>query len=188
MSASLSPLDLVRAVSPPDRLRIIGTLASGPADALHIAEALGLTLHRTYHHLSYLAGMGLVRLRTAGRNRFDLYELDLAEVEALARREFAGRRLTYVPAAGLDPKTGKILAACLNADGTIKHIPLQPAKRMVLLQYLANAFQPGVNYSEKQVNELLRRFHEDTAGLRRDLVDAGWLRRERDGSRYWRGS
>jgi hypothetical protein len=43
-----------------------------------------------------------------------------------------------------------------------------------------------VNYTEKEVNTILRRFHLDTAGLRRDLVDANMLARESDGSRYWR--
>jgi hypothetical protein len=42
------------------------------------------------------------------------------------------------------------------------------------------------SYTEKEVNMILARFHEDTPGLRRDLVDAGLLARERDGSRYWR--
>ena len=42
------------------------------------------------------------------------------------------------------------------------------------------------SYTEKEVNLILARFHEDTSGLRRNLVDAGLLARERDGSRYWR--
>jgi hypothetical protein len=78
------------------------------------------------------------------------------------------------------------LAAHLNPDGSIKQIPLQPAKLRVILDYLINAFNVGANYSEKEVNMILARFHADTAGLRRDLIDAGMLERERDGSRYWK--
>ncbi len=37
-----------------------------------------------------------------------------------------------------------------------------------------------------EVNDILKHFNEDIAGLRRDLVDARLLGRERDGSRYWR--
>jgi hypothetical protein len=48
------------------------------------------------------------------------------------------------------------------------------------------AFETGVQYTEKQVNDILRRFSEDTASLRRDLVDLGWLAREGGGERYWR--
>ncbi len=79
-----------------------------------------------------------------------------------------------------------MLASHLNKDGTIKQIPSQPAKLRVILDYLITAFTPGVNYTEKEVNTILRRFHLDTAGLRRDLVDANMLARESDGSRYWR--
>jgi hypothetical protein len=116
----------------------------------------------------------------------DSFILDDNAMESLARAQFAGKRETYLPAPDLDPKTRKVLAVYLNLDGTIKQIPLQSSKLRVVLRYLISAFTPGVDYTEKEVNAILRRFHEDTAGLRRDLVEAGLLARESDGSRYWR--
>jgi hypothetical protein len=56
----------------------------------------------------------------------------------------------------------------------------------VILRYLLKVFEPGQRYPEKQVNELLRRFHPDTAALRRYLVDEKMLERK-DGV-YWRVS
>lgn len=56
----------------------------------------------------------------------------------------------------------------------------------MILNYLINAFEVGRVYTEKEINAILKRFNEDVSGLRRDLVDAGLLARERDGSRYWR--
>jgi hypothetical protein len=53
-----------------------------------------------------------------------------------------------------------------------------------VLERLALDFEPGVRYPERDVNEVLRRYHEDYAALRRYLVDEGFLSRER-GS-YWR--
>jgi hypothetical protein len=38
--------------------------------------------------------------------------------------------------------------------------------------------------SENQVNQILRRFHEDTASLRRSMVDNNLLTREK--GIYWR--
>ena len=73
-----------------------------------------------------------------------------------------------------------------RSDGSIKQIPSQPVKLSVILNYLVEHFEIGKNYTEKEVNSLLRRFNEDTAALRRYLVDAGMLNREGDGSRYWR--
>jgi hypothetical protein len=77
----------------------------------------------------------------------------------------------------------------LNADGTIRQVPnsrTQAAKFRIVLEYLLAAFEPGVFYTEKEVNSILRRFHEDVSGLRRDLIDTKLLARERDGSKYWR--
>ena len=45
-------------------------------------------------------------------------------------------------------------------------------------------FDIGVRYPEKRVNEVLKRFHADSASLRRHLVDEGLLSRER--GMYWR--
>ena len=64
------------------------------------------------------------------------------------------------------------------------NFPTQNKKLMVILRHVLPVFEPGSQYPEKQVNEMLRRFHEDTASLRRYLVDSGMLQRK-DGI-YWR--
>jgi hypothetical protein len=107
-------------------------------------------------------------------------------VEKIAQHQFAEPRDVYIPAPDLDPKSRKVLASYLNADGTIRQVPNQAGKLKVILDYLVAAFAPGVNYTEKEINTIIRRFNEDTAGLRRDLIDAGLLARESDGSKYWR--
>jgi len=71
-------------------------------------------------------------------------------------------------------------------DGRITQIPRQHAKRRVLLDLLAQEFEPGLRYSEKDVNESLARFHPDTAALRRYLVDEEFMERDPTGSLYWR--
>ncbi len=180
MTEDAKILDFVKAVSDADRLRIIGVLARGDATMREIADQLGMPFREVFNHLGLLEYAGVVH-KTG-----DLFSLDDAALESLSKRQFAHQRETYIPAPDLDAKTRKVLAAYLNPDGSLKDIPLQPAKQRVILGYLAAAFEPGVNYTEKEVNTLLRRFHADTAALRRALVDAGLLARESDGSRYWR--
>ena len=51
---------------------------------------------------------------------------------------------------------------------------------------VVDAFAFDTNYTEKEVNTILRRFHVDTAALRRYLVDNKLMAREGDGTRYWR--
>jgi hypothetical protein len=58
------------------------------------------------------------------------------------------------------------------------------SKRIVVLDWLANMFEPGQAYPESEVNERLSAVHADYAALRRYLVDDEFLHR-RDGF-YWR--
>ena len=74
----------------------------------------------------------------------------------------------------------------LNADGTLKQIPPMGNKLLIVLSFIVDAFSFDTNYTEKEVNTILRRFHLDTAALRRYLVDNGLMARESDGTRYWR--
>lgn len=69
-------------------------------------------------------------------------------------------------------------------DGVVSSLPARQAKRRVLLNEMALAFEPGIRYPEQQVDGFLRRIHPDHAALRRYLVDEGFLDR-RDGM-YWR--
>ena len=178
-------LDFVKAVSDVKRLRIIGMLTRRPARASEIAESLGMPLRDAIDHLTFLAFVNVVKVQPAELKQDEVYELEPAGLEKLSRQQFAGQREVYIPAPELDEKTRKVLAAYLNADGSIKHIPSQPAKLKVILDYIVAVFTPGANYTEKEVNTLLRRFHLDVAGLRRDLIDSGLMQREGDGSRYW---
>ena len=181
MEPNPNMLDFVKAMADADRLRIIGVLSQRPAAAAEVASELGMPVQDAFNQLEMLRTAGI--LRKTG----EVYELDSAGLEALSRRQFAGEpRDQYVPAPGLDAKSRKVLAGHLNPDGTIRQIPSQAAKLRIVLEYLITAFMPGANYTEKEVNTILRRFHLDTAGLRRDLVDAGLLARVSDGSRYWR--
>jgi hypothetical protein len=173
-------LNFVKSLADADRLRVIGALTRNPARMTEISQALGMPPHDVAQHLDLLARSGIVREQDGA------WSIDTARVEDLSRRQFAGRRESYMPAPDLREKARKVLAAYLNADGSIKQIPLQPAKLQIILDYILNAFTPGVIYTEKEVNMLIRRFHLDTAGLRRDLVDRNMLQRESDGSKYWR--
>jgi hypothetical protein len=174
-------LDLLKALTDADRLRIIGVLTRNRANVQEIAGRLNLPFRDVFNHLAFLEFVGVVKLSD------NLYELQTDKLKELARQELGPERAQYTPAPDLDEVSRKVLAAYLNPDGSIRQIPVQkPAKLKVILDYLIQAFTPGVDYTEREVNQIIARFHEDTSGLRRDLVDAGLLARISDGSRYWR--
>ena len=84
----------------------------------------------------------------------------------------------------MTPTEDKVLRNFLDRDGRLHTIPTKRAKLVVVLDHLAQNFEPGRSYSEAEVNQLLNRFHPDHAALRRYLVDEQFLTRE--GGRYWR--
>jgi hypothetical protein len=69
-------------------------------------------------------------------------------------------------------------------DGRLAQIPVRRDKRLLLLDYIAQSFEPGRRYSEAEITAVLRALHDDHAALRRYLVDEDFLSRE-DGY-YWR--
>jgi hypothetical protein len=65
-------------------------------------------------------------------------------------------------------------------------IPARRSKRRIVLDLLAQDFEPGVRYSELEVNRRLRRWHPDVAALRRYLVEEGLMDRAGGCGDYWR--
>jgi hypothetical protein len=71
-----------------------------------------------------------------------------------------------------------------DPEGRLITVPAKRAKRLLVLDRLAQLFEPGERYAEQEVNRRLRSAHDDVAMLRRYLVDEGFL--DREGGVYWR--
>jgi DNA-binding transcriptional ArsR family regulator len=183
-----APSDLLaffKALADHNRLRIVGLLASSPLSVEQLAAALGVGSPTVSHHLRRLAEVGLVHARADGP--YSVYALDAAPLHALARRLLGDEALPGLAAdADLDAFDRKVLATFVGPDGRFTAFPTQRKKSLVLVRHALQAFDPGVTYTEGQVNERLRRFSDDTARIRRAFVDHGLMQRTADGSAYWR--
>jgi len=84
----------------------------------------------------------------------------------------------------MDLRDDRVLRNFLTADGRLHTIPSKRAKRLVVLDHIAQSFEPGRTYQEQEVNTIIERFHPDYAALRRYLVDDQFLTRE--DNVYWR--
>src|SRR5690349_101442 len=173
-------LSFVKAMASAERLRIIGVLVRGRATQTEIAEQLHVPVRDIFDNLAFLAQVGVVH-ETDG-----VYDLDEKAIETLARGQFEGKRPAYEVDEEKPEDVRKILKNYLNPDGTLKQIPPARNRLLIVLNFIVDAFAFDTNYTEKEVNTILRRFHLDTAALRRYLVDNGLMAREGDGSRYWR--
>ena len=179
-------LPFVKAMASAERLRIIGVLARGRATQAEIVEQLHMPFREVFNHLAFLQHVGVVS-ETDG-----VYDLNEKAIESLARGQFEGKRPTYIPDEDMEEDVRRTLKNFLSADGTIKEIPHPGIKLksvnqlLIILNYVVDAFAFDTDYTEKEVNTILRRFHLDTASLRRYLVDHALMARESDGTRYWR--
>ena len=74
----------------------------------------------------------------------------------------------------------------VNADGRIARMPVKLSKKIELSRWLLTLLEPGRAYTEKELNEAFETFVDDFALMRRMLVEAGELERDRYGYEYRR--
>jgi hypothetical protein len=101
-----------------------------------------------------------------------------------ARAAAASKPEVNPSAHGATPEQADVLRNFMTDDGRLERIPAVKSKRLVVLDFLAQRFEPGRIYPERDVNFLLGQFYRDYAALRRYLVDEGFL--ERRDNFYWR--
>jgi predicted transcriptional regulator len=178
-------LRFFKVLGEPNRLKILGLLAQRP----HTVEQLGALLHITVstvsHHLSRLADTGLVTAHA--ESYYSVYALKTEVLTSMARTMLArAGQPRGVSDENLDRFDQKILATFTMPDGRINTFPAQEKKFLVLLRHVLKAFEPGVRYTEKRVNQILANYNTDTARLRRALVEHRFMAREGGGGKYWR--
>ena len=78
----------------------------------------------------------------------------------------------------------KVLDTFLDGE-ILLQIPAKRKKRDVILRWLLQDFEPGIEYPEPEVNRILRRHHPDCATLRRELFEFAYLHRRGGGGAYW---
>jgi biotin operon repressor len=185
MSDDAELVSIFKALADSSRLKIVGLLAQQPYTVEQLAAMLDLKASTISHHLSKLAEAGLVSARAEGY--YSVYRLEKEALTASMQRIFSSDQIASVTAGvDLDAFERKVVKDFSLPDGQLKTIPAQRKKLEAVLRYLVKSFEPGTRYSEKQVNEILARFHKDTASLRRELVGYGLMQREGGGGEYWR--
>ncbi|HSQ38188.1 MAG TPA: DUF2087 domain-containing protein [Acidimicrobiia bacterium] len=171
----IGPTEFLRIAVDPVRLAILGRAAVGPVDGDALAAELGEDRRKVRREIGSLVQTGLLTR--------DL-RLDRAALRAVAQ--------AFPQAAPPDPlllsgpwteDEARQLAQWFSGS-RLTEIPVNRAKRRLVLERLAQEFEPGLRYDERTVNATLQVFHADHATLRRYLVDEGLLTRAE--GVYWR--
>lgn len=178
-------VNFFKALADGNRLKIVGLLAQQPYSVEELAALLDLKASTVSHHLARLAEAGLVSART--ESYYNVYQLDEKALAEKSRSLFSEEGLKAAASdVDLDAYDAKVVGDYTRKDGSLKTIPAQRKKLEAVLRYVVKAFEMNKRYSEKKVNEILSKYHEDTASLRRELVGCGLMKREGGGGEYWR--
>ena len=178
-------VNFFKAFAEVNRLKIVGLLADKPYSVEELASLLNLKPSTVSHHLTRLTKAGLINMRT--ESYYSMYEVDRKMLEEKSRTLFSKENLSSVASeVDADAYDKKVIKDFTRRDGSLKIIPAQRKKLEAILRYVVKAFDVGKRYSEKRVNEILSKFHEDTATLRRELVGYKLMEREGGGGEYWR--
>jgi len=176
-------LDFFKALADPNRLKIVGLLAQDEYTVEQLAEILGLRPSTVSHHLTKLAKSRLVSARS--ESYYNIYKLETAILEEMSRRLLARDTMPAVTAEmDIGAYDKKVLNTFCDSDGRIKQFPAQLKKFEVILRYVSKDFESGIQYPEKQVNEMLSKYCDDTATLRRGLIEYKMMVREGGGGKY----
>ena len=76
----------------------------------------------------------------------------------------------------------------INEFGVITRWPKKKSDKEYIIKYLFEKFQSDLEYSEKEVNQIIKRYinFNDFALLRRELISKKYLFRTDDCSKYWK--
>jgi hypothetical protein len=175
-----SPFDareLVGLLADDDRRRAVAALVLGASTIDAVMADTGLPARSAGRAVQRLVDAGLVLRGDDGTLHL------LGEAFALAARAEAERAPAPMEHADEPENVARVLRVFVR-DGRLTSIPTVRAKRLVVLDWLAQRFEPGRHYPEATVNLILGAVHPDTAALRRYLVDEEILAREH--GEYWR--
>ena len=170
-------LELLKFLADETRLSILNLLLRQDSYVEKIACELSLTPATICYHLKKMEGAGIVRcsrsqfyiIYSLNREMFDkpLYELIKTDLPTVSDEE----------------KYQREVLSHFFKYGRLTQIPTQRKKREIVLGEIAKAFDAGRKYDEKEVNDIIHRFHEDHCTIRREMIACGIMAREKE--TYW---
>ena len=170
-------LELLKLLADETRLEILNILLKEDSYVEKIACDLSLTPATICYHLKKMESAGVVN---CSRSQFYMiYSLN---------REIFNKPLYEMikkdePVIDTEEKYKKEVISHFFKYGRLTQLPTQRKKREIVLLEIAKEFKSGEKYDEKEVNEIIHRFHEDHCTIRREMIACGIMAREKE--TYW---
>ncbi len=167
-------LALLKLLADETRLEILNILLKEDSYVEKIACELSLTPATICYHLKKMESAGIVNCSRAqfyiiysvNREIFEkpLYELIKKEEVVINTEE----------------KYKKEVISNFFKYGRLTQIPTQRKKREIVLYEILLQFEIGREYDEKEVNEIILRYHDDFCTIRREMIAFGMMTRDHE--------
>ena len=167
-------LELLKLLADETRLEILNLLLREDSYVEKIACELSLTPATICYHLKKMESAGVVNcsrsqfymIYSLNREIFDkpLFELIKKDEEIVDTEE----------------KYKKEVLSNFFKYGRLTQIPTQRKKREIVLAEILEQFEYERQYQEKEVNEIILRYHEDFCTIRREMIAFGMMTRDHE--------
>ena len=173
----LQAINLFKCLADRSRIQILKSLIEEEMYVERLAERLNLTPATISFHLKKLVDVGAVKSRkeqyytiyAINNEVFNVSILDILKEKSEEKKIQDERDEAY---------RKKVIDSFFEY-GKLKSIPAQRKKELIVLEEIAKAFEPGKEYTEREVNIIIADFHDDFCTIRRDMIAEGLLTREK---------
>lgn len=192
-------LELVKTIGSTEQLALVGLLAARPGESVTVAELLPRLSPRLKNNLPrqlrQLEKTGFIQIQEWQAAKpgqepepslvtFNPNYARQAQTMIAALRHVITLPKDEEPLAMDEPA---LTLRRFMKDGKLQAMPVQPKRQQYILAEVARAFEPGIRYTERQVDAILKQIYEyDHCSLRRSLVDFKFLNRAE--GIYWKES
>ena len=169
-------LKLFKCLGDRSRLQILKSLLEEDMYVERLAQRLELTPATVSFHLKKLMDAGAVSSRR--EQYYTMYSIN-KEVFQCRILDILGEKSS--DAQRQQEREARYRQRVLDSFfeyGRLKSIPAQRKKERICLEEIAKELELGRPYPERELNQVLLRFHQDYCTLRRDMISEGILRRE----------
>ena len=169
-------LKLFKGLADRSRLQILKSLLEEDMYVERLAQRLELTPATVSFHLKKLMDAGAVSSRR--EQYYTMYSIN-KEVFQCRILDILGEKSS--DAQRQQEREARYRQRVLDSFfeyGRLKSIPAQRKKESICLEEIAKELELGRPYPERELNQVLLRFHQDYCTLRRDMISEGILCRE----------
>lgn len=172
-----------KALADPTRIKILILLAEGELNGQVLAEKIGVTPATITHHAAKLREASLINERRDKNTiYFSLNDYFIKNSATVTEKLIYQRVRASEGSERLQDEDRKVRDSVIKnfftIEGKLKSIPAQLKKKLIVLTHMVSGLERGRTYSEKEINEFIKGYHEDFATIRREFIMHHFMFRE----------